>query len=157
MMKEMRRQDRKLSEEEALAILNEAEYGVLSTITPDGVPYGLPINFALDGNCIYMHCATGVGQKLDNIAHCPMACMTAVVGVELHSRELSTAFRSAMAFGPVTIYETPEAKRIGLRALVHRLAPEYGDRDPDCMDEVPLARVGVLKMEIQSISGKFHL
>jgi hypothetical protein len=32
-MKELRRKDRALTEEEAVALLNKAEYGVLSTVT----------------------------------------------------------------------------------------------------------------------------
>ena len=156
-MKEMRRQDRLLPEEEALRVLREAEYGVLSTVTPEGIPYGVPINYALEGRSLYMHCASAGGQKLDNLARCPMACMTAVTGVELHSADLSTAFRSAMAFGPVTVCEAPEEKRAGLRALLRRLAPEYAGRDPACMEDAPLQRVLVLRLDIQSVSGKLHL
>lgn len=33
-MRKMRRQDRLMTEEEALSVLREAEWGVLSTVTP---------------------------------------------------------------------------------------------------------------------------
>ena len=36
----MRRKDRQVSDEEAMAYLKAAEYGVLSTVGPDGEPYG---------------------------------------------------------------------------------------------------------------------
>ena len=156
-MKEMRRKDRQLSEDEALAVLSEAEYGVLSTVTPDGIPYGVPINYALEGRSLYMHCAGAGGQKLDNLAACPRACMTAVTGVTLHSHELSTAFRSAMAFGTVSVCEAAEAKRAGLRVLMRRLAPEYNDHDPACMADEALCRVTVLRMDIDTVTGKKHL
>lgn len=39
-MREMRRKDRMLTDEEAYKLLKETEYGVLSTICPDGTPYG---------------------------------------------------------------------------------------------------------------------
>lgn len=155
MMREMRRQDRLLSREDALQVLNEAEYGVLSTVTPDGMPYGLPINYALDGDRLYMHCTPVGGQKLDNLAYCPNACMTAVTGVKLNSHELTTAFRSAMAFGTVAIVTDPSEKVQGLRALLRRLAPEYSQQDPACMGD--LSKVMVLRMQIDSVSGKFHL
>jgi hypothetical protein len=38
-MKELRRKDRAITEDEAIALLNKAEYGVLSTVTENGKPY----------------------------------------------------------------------------------------------------------------------
>ena len=43
---EMRRKDRALGMEETIEILNKSEYGVLSTVDENNVPYGVPINFA---------------------------------------------------------------------------------------------------------------
>jgi len=43
-MTDMRRKDRALSEEEAQALLDRTEYGVLSTVGGDGRPYGVPLN-----------------------------------------------------------------------------------------------------------------
>ena len=65
-MKEMRRKDRAITEEDARALLNKAEYGVLSTVTEDGKPYGVPLNFCVIDCCLYFHCADE-GQKIDNI------------------------------------------------------------------------------------------
>lgn len=45
MQYEVRREDRKISEEEAMSILQKAEYGVLSTVSEDGTPYSIPLNF----------------------------------------------------------------------------------------------------------------
>ena len=62
-MREMRRKDRKLEIEDIHYVLNTGEYGVLSTVTPDGTPYSIPISYAYDedNNVIYMHCtADGV-------------------------------------------------------------------------------------------------
>ena len=36
----MRRTDREISEKDTLSILTVADYGVLSTISNDGIPYG---------------------------------------------------------------------------------------------------------------------
>ena len=40
-MRELRRKDRSITNDEAITILNKAEYGVLSTVSPDGKPYGV--------------------------------------------------------------------------------------------------------------------
>jgi uncharacterized protein len=65
-MRELRRKDRAITNDEAIAILRKTEYGVLSTITPDGKPYGVPLNFCYLDNSIYFHCAIE-GRKIDNI------------------------------------------------------------------------------------------
>ena len=49
----MRRKDRQVSDEEAMAYLKAAEYGVLSTVGPDGEPYGVPLTYAVEeGACL---------------------------------------------------------------------------------------------------------
>ena len=62
----VRRQDRLLSEERALELLREGEYGVLSMASAEG-GYGVPINYAIEGDTIYLHCALE-GRKLRAIA-----------------------------------------------------------------------------------------
>ncbi len=51
MFKEMRRIDRKLDDQEAYKLLEEAQYGVLSTIGENGFPYGVPLNYAYVDGC----------------------------------------------------------------------------------------------------------
>lgn len=51
----MRRQDRAISEKEALDLLTKAEYAVLSTVDENGDPYGVPLNFCVINDCIYFH------------------------------------------------------------------------------------------------------
>ena len=46
---EMRRKERLADFQTAERILENAEYGVLSTAGSDGFPYGVPLNFAYDG------------------------------------------------------------------------------------------------------------
>jgi len=60
----IRREDRKISESEAIEIVQKGEYGVLSMCTPDNEGYGIPLHYALWNNTIYFHCATE-GSKLD--------------------------------------------------------------------------------------------
>src|ERR1035438_6991655 len=66
--REIRRRDRALTEEQAREILAGAERGVLATLGADGWPYAIPVNHALSGSVLYIHCAVE-GHKLENIAH----------------------------------------------------------------------------------------
>ncbi len=63
----MRRAERAVSVSEARQLLEQGEYGILSTCGPDGQPYGLPLNYCVLNNAIYFHCALD-GRKLVNLA-----------------------------------------------------------------------------------------
>ena len=63
-MRTMRRQDRAIAKEEALRLLEQGEYGVLSTVGPESQPYGVPVSFCVIGDSIYFHSAVE-GHKID--------------------------------------------------------------------------------------------
>ena len=64
----VRRRDRLMDEARARELLESSEYGVLSMVTPEGEPYGIPVNMIWDGReSLYIHCAP-VGRKLDALA-----------------------------------------------------------------------------------------
>ena len=46
-MRDLRRMDRKLSEEDALTVLRDCEYGFLCTVNEDGSPYAVPMCAAM--------------------------------------------------------------------------------------------------------------
>ena len=104
-MREMRRQDRKLDSSDIVSALNRGEYGVLSTVTPEGKPYSIPISYAYDGNenAIYMHCTAEGGQNIDNITFQPDVCYTIVTGTEVLPGKFSTKYWSVNVFGRVEI------------------------------------------------------
>ena len=120
-MMEMRRKDRALTEEETYQLLKECEYGVLSTISEDGMPYGLPISFALVDNVIYMHGAKAEGHKILNIKHCNKATFTVVDNVELLPQSFATKYMSAIAFGKVTIVDDEGEKRKGIESILKNI------------------------------------
>ena len=66
----MRRQDREITREEAIGILEKGEYGVLSMCTPANEGYGIPINYTFNNAHIYFHCAK-TGSKLEYLRNNP--------------------------------------------------------------------------------------
>ena len=71
----VRRRERLLSEERAMEMLRECEYGFLSIAAsdaPDGraAGYGVPLNYVFDGEAVWFHCAPE-GEKLRHIAENP--------------------------------------------------------------------------------------
>ena len=99
-MKKLRRKDRAITEEEAVALLNKAEYGVLSTVSENGKPYGVPLNFCIINDCIYFHCAVE-GQKIDNIKQNKLVSFCAVGNTELLPDKFGTKYESIIVSGEV--------------------------------------------------------
>ena len=53
----VRRRDRLMDEVRARELLRDSEYGVLSMIDENGIPYGIPVNHVWNGeDSIYIHC-----------------------------------------------------------------------------------------------------
>ncbi len=125
----MRRSDRELCRDEAERMLREASYGVLCTSGHDGVPYGVPISFVYDGQCIGFHSATE-GHKIQNLRENPQACFTVVGATETLPSAFSTRYESAIAFGHLRP-ATGERKRDILHAFLDKYSPnarEKGER-----------------------------
>ena len=53
----VRRRDRLMDEVRARELLRDSEYGVLSMIDENGIPYGIPVNHEWNvEDSIYIHC-----------------------------------------------------------------------------------------------------
>jgi len=152
-MRAMRRREFEMSREEALTILRKAEYGILSTAGEDGTPYGVPLNYALDGDEILIHCALE-GHKMDNIRHNSMVCFTVIGRATLIPERSTTAYQSVIVFGKASIVSSDEEKREVLRMLVRRfLPPEMHKSAMKDVDE-DVSKHGVIRIKIVEVSGK---
>ena len=152
-MREMRRTDRLLTEEEAYEILEKAEYGILSTVCADGTPYAVPMSYGMKDGVIYMHCTVAGGQKIDNLRFNPRACFTAVSDTKVLPEKYGTLYRSAVVFGNVEILEEKDEKREGLRTLLEKYSADYMEGGIKYM-EASLDKVYILRLTIEQISGK---
>lgn len=150
---EMRRKDRKLSEEETVQLLKECEYGVLSTMSEDGTPYGLPISFAYKDGVIYMHGARAEGHKIVNIKDCARASFTVVDHTEVLPQSFATKYMSAIAFGNVSIVENEVEMRKGMEAILHKYSSDFLESGMKYIDKA-IDKIYVLKFEIDELSGK---
>ncbi len=148
----IRRKDRALSEAEALQLLRDAEWGVLATVDEAGWPYAVPVNHAVVGGDLIIHCAT-VGHKLANLAFNPRVSYCAVTQAETLPLELSTRYSSVIVFGRAELLTDDGEKRAALRALGLRFAAVYADRVDREIDK-DLFRTAVLRIRIERATGK---
>lgn len=151
MERKMRRSRQLLVEEDSENILNSATSGVLSLFDPDGGVYGVPVSFAYDGgNHVYLHSAVK-GHKIDCIESDPR-CSFCVIGQDaIIPEEFTTYFRSVIIKG--SIHEVSDSDEImkGLLLLCGKYSPGI---DPDTEIEKCLGHVAVLRLDIESMTGK---
>ena len=143
------------SEMDNLLMKNPA--GVLSTIDPDGTPYGIPIHFVLLNDAIYLHCLPA-GQKLDNLNRDPRVCLTVyqMDGLKLDPQgrpcNTGTKYSSVIVRGKARIISDITEKRNALNAIVDKLTPQNSGKEiPDNM----LDRTAVVRIDIDDITGKY--
>ena len=148
---QLRRQDRQLSESEALALLRDGEYGILSIQSEDGA-YGVPVNYALVGETIYLHCATE-GRKLQLIERNPQVSFCVVGQVSLLSEQFTTNFQSVILSGQAERVFEEQERRKALQSIVMKYSPEHLAEGYRIIDEL-IDRVAVVAVRIDRFSGK---
>jgi nitroimidazol reductase NimA-like FMN-containing flavoprotein (pyridoxamine 5'-phosphate oxidase superfamily) len=148
---EMRRQDRKIEDNEIIEILNKEDYGVLNTISIDGYPYGVPVNYIYCDNTIYIHCAANVGHKLENIKNNNKVSFTVVGKTQVLPDKFSTIYESVIAFGEAT--EITHEKGMILELFLDKYSPDFKEIGMKYI-KGDFDKVAVYKIDIKSMSGK---
>ncbi len=144
------RRERLLPDSEARAILKKGEYGVMSVIAPDGIPYGVPLNYYYDDaeDALFFHCATR-GHKLDSICHNSRVSFTVVTRAEIDAPNLTTLYESAVATGLASFVPTDEEKKLRLQGLCRALTPSVS---ADTCSSLP--HTAVVRISIETVTGK---
>ena len=94
----MRRNKQALCQEECEQALRRATSGVLSLISPDGFPYGVPLSYALVDGVIVFHGALE-GQKIDCIRRDNRASFCVIDADDVIPEKYTTAYRSVIVKG----------------------------------------------------------
>lgn len=121
----MRRADRLLAQEEALKILDQGEYGILSTVGIDGKPYGVPLSYIIKDNFIYCHGTNAGGSKFDNISENKRVSFTVVGKTQVLPDKFGTLYESAIVFGEATIVESEEEKVSAFREYLQKYSSDF--------------------------------
>ncbi|GAA0729497.1 pyridoxamine 5'-phosphate oxidase family protein [Clostridium malenominatum] len=151
MFKEVRRQDRILEEKDAMEILKNGEYGVLSMVGENGYGYGVPMSYTLVDNSIYFHCAVE-GFKLDSIQKNNNVSFCVVGKTQLLPEKFSTKYESSLVFGKA--YEViEEEKEKALLSIIEKYSPEYLEAGAEYIKKAA-HRTKVIKIVIEKVTGK---
>lgn len=150
-MRLMRRSDRAISREEALILLKQAEYGILSTVGEDGCPYGVPLSFALIGESLYFHSAME-GRKLDNLTNQPCVSFCVVGNTQVLPARFTTAFESVILSAKASEVFGNE-KQAALEALIEKYSAPFKTEGLAYIEKSQ-AKTRVIRLSIESITGK---
>lgn len=150
--RKMRRSERQADEMTIRQILKAGEYGVFCTLSDDGFPYGVPVNYVFDGEKIYFHCAKS-GHKLDNIDGCDKVCFTVVSDCEVISQKLTTHYRSVVVFG--TAKRCEKNKKKALLLLTQKYSAKFPDKSAQEIERL-FDVVEIVEITPIKISGKVN-
>ena len=153
MNREMRRRDREISLEDALTILKNGEFGILSTVDENGMPYGVPLSYVLMRDELYFHCARQ-GRKIDNLKFQAKAHFCVVDGVQaVYDNDFSTFYESVMVGGSIREVVDAEEKNEILLALAQKYLPAYIDKAQHDIDR-SFKQTAVYGLKMEKIAGK---
>lgn len=149
-MRRVRDTEKQVTRDEAMSILKAAEYGVLSTVDKDGQPYGVPLNYIVLDEVIYLHCALA-GHKLDNISQNSQVCFTVVGYSEIVPSSFTAHYESVVVFGKAILASEPEKIKM-LTELVKKYSPEFQDKGLKVIDAFK-NKCAVIRIKIEDITG----
>ncbi len=151
MERKIRRAERAIPESETQRILRAGEFGVLSTVSGDGQPYGVPVSYTYAGGVIYFHCARE-GHKLDNLNGNNKVSFCVVGKTQVLPDKFATNYQSAIVFGKA--FEVTDAeKQEGLVEILKKYSPGFIDKGLRYI-EGDGHKARVYKIVIESMTGK---
>ena len=137
-----------------LAIMKKARVCRIG-LSNNGTPYVVPMNFGLGENCIYLHCAAE-GQKLDIMRKNNKVCfeMDLIQEIKQGSEPCSwsCSYESVIGFGLASFVKELIEKRFAL----DRIMEHYNARAPFYYPDDTLAKTIVIRITIESLTGKRH-
>ena len=153
--RDIRRKDREMDHQRALQLLETGEYGFLAMCGINGYGYGIPLNYVLEGNSIYFHCAPE-GFKLDNIRqnNCVSFCVTG--RTKVLPEQFSTAYESALVFGRIECYLPEDERHKALDLLVAKYSPDFVNTSETYIRKL-FHRTNILRLDIERLSGKLRV
>jgi uncharacterized protein len=147
----VRRIDRRLADADGRRILEGGSYGVLSTVSPDGAPYGVPLGYCVMRGAVFIHSAVE-GRKLDNLARETRVSFCVVGAAEILPDQFSTSYESCVVEGEACEVFGDE-KQAALEELVAKYAvglEAEGRRYIDALRD----ETRVFRIDVVSLSGK---
>lgn len=155
-MKEMRRTDRLMGQEDTLRVLKEGQYGILATTDGNMQPYGVPLSYVYVEDSIYFHCTNAGGHKYDNIKDNSKVSFTVVGKTQVLPEKFGTLYESAIAFGETELVAGEEERLKIFREFLHKYSADFLTEGEEYIRTAG-PKALLIKINIKDISGKHRV
>lgn len=156
MFRKIRRQDKAMSQEATMKVLEKGIYGTLSTIGEDGYAYGTPLNYVYKDGYIYIHCSVAGGHKIDNMQFCDKVCFTVVESVEVLENVFTVAYESVVVFGKASKVDDKIEVQKTFEEFLKKYSPQHQAAGMEYIAKAA-DKAMIWKIKNESISGKAKL
>ena len=149
----MRRKDKEITDRmEIESILSQARICRIG-FSQNNKPYIVPMNFGYKDGYLFFHCAQE-GMKIDIIKQNNNVCFEVDINHEITDTGIpcnwSTRYSSVIGFGKALLVKDPIEKKHALNVIVNH----YSQKAKFKYSEEALNKVGIIKIEITSMTGK---
>lgn len=149
----MRRKEREIKDRAALEEIIKRSPVCRLAMSVDDQPYVVPLCFGYRDGRLYFHCATE-GMKLDMLRKNSRVCFEWDLDHALVRSENACQWgmkgQSIVGFGKAFLLDDPESKKEGLDVIMEH----YGAEGPFSYKEKGLHNIFIIKVEIESMTGK---
>jgi uncharacterized protein len=152
MFRDMRRKKQLLSQSDTERILQTGLVGILGVSGDDDYPYTVPLNYVYEEGKIYFHSAKS-GHKTDGIQRNEKVSFCIIDKDEIVAKEMTSYFRSVIAFGKAKIVTDEDVKKHAMELLVRKYSPGKETEGAEALlKEGP--RLDVVEIVIDHVTGK---
>lgn len=130
-MRDMRRKERQMTEEQIHDVLRSSDYGILSVISEDNTPYGVPVNYGYSDGKLYIHHTVNESFLNECLCFSEKVCFTIVSRHEMDKEIFSTHYDSVIVFGKARIITEPTEKIDAMMKMMRHLAPDMASKAQD--------------------------
>lgn len=151
MLRKMRRNKQRMSQEDTIAVMNRCTNGVLACFGDDGYPYAVPLSYVYFNDKVYFHSAKE-GHKIDAIFENPKVSFAVIDEDTIVSAEYTSSFRSVIVFGQARMVEGDEWQS-AFKALVEKYSGEQSETDKQ-KAIAECTRTYLIAIDVEHITGK---
>jgi len=148
----MRKKENEITEASAIETIITKSLVCRLALSDDNSPYIVPLCFGYEDKVLYFH-GSQKGKKIDIIKKNPRVCFEFDTNTEIVKAEdachWSMKYRSVIGFGKAVLLKDKEEKRKALNIIMG----QYSDGTFQ-FDDAILKKLGVIKVEIESMTGK---
>ena len=149
----MRRKDKEITDKEEIESIIERATVCRIGLSEDNLPYVIPVNFGYKNNNIYFHSAP-MGKKIDMLKKNNNVCFEIDIDHEILISDdkcnSSMKYRSVIGYGKAILVDDLNEKRVVLNIIMNH----YTTKDSHDYNERILKKMAIIKIEIDSMTGK---